>query len=530
MTELLLPQPAPRPPSSGSDSKPRADASDKAPREKKTDDDQVSSKEEVDKPAATFDAALAEVSDTQESSPAFAPNVNDKAPGATKKGAALQSEDDAGQLALPLDIVQTAKPDPSANTSVVDDKIVTQTPNPEEAPTTRAPVQQELAFDPEASAEGGELPLTEGDAALAAPAGLTPATNADTESAVSATAPIHAAALGEASRPAPKSTEPAAKPNPTPTPANAGAKVDATREANPTVDAETASAQQDQAAKTLQTSNTVDANGEAVTNTARLEGFARETARLEARDARLNGKPNPATQASDGITSSEGAKAATPTNAAPVGAAAANAPQPQTQAPTTSHTPSEFAATSPSDELPPADDFSTLDLDVEGLDSEEPLLTRLIDRPGAPVRLAVQATASPRVFAGEIANVFKRQSEGGATRFEIRLDPPELGRIDVRLEVAQDGQLRAHMTVDRQEALDVLQRDEKALERALQQAGFDLDSDALNYSMRERGRGSDFGSPRNGNAQNDAEADEPELDPWVAADINLRPGGVDIRA
>jgi flagellar hook-length control protein FliK len=59
----------------------------------------------------------------------------------------------------------------------------------------------------------------------------------------------------------------------------------------------------------------------------------------------------------------------------------------------------------------------------------------------------------------------------GLRRFEIRLDPPELGRIDVRLEVDRHGQATTKLTVDRPETLDLLQREARGLERALQQAG-----------------------------------------------------------
>ena len=47
----------------------------------------------------------------------------------------------------------------------------------------------------------------------------------------------------------------------------------------------------------------------------------------------------------------------------------------------------------------------------------------------------------------------------GKNRFEIRLDPPELGRIEVRLDVDKDGNVTSRMTVDRADTLDLLRRD-----------------------------------------------------------------------
>ena len=73
----------------------------------------------------------------------------------------------------------------------------------------------------------------------------------------------------------------------------------------------------------------------------------------------------------------------------------------------------------------------------------------------------------------------------GMRRFEIRLDPPELGRIEVRLEVDRHGQATTKLTVDRPETLDLLQRDARGLERALQQAGLKTDQGGLEFSLRQ---------------------------------------------
>jgi flagellar hook-length control protein FliK len=54
----------------------------------------------------------------------------------------------------------------------------------------------------------------------------------------------------------------------------------------------------------------------------------------------------------------------------------------------------------------------------------------------------------------------------GKNRFEIRLDPPELGRIEVRLDVDRDGNVTSRLTVDRVETFDLLRRDAAGLERA----------------------------------------------------------------
>ena len=78
------------------------------------------------------------------------------------------------------------------------------------------------------------------------------------------------------------------------------------------------------------------------------------------------------------------------------------------------------------------------------------------------------------------------QAKAGNKRFDIRLDPPELGRIDVRLDVGRDGAVNTHIVVERAETLDLLQRDAKALERAINDAGLDLKDGSLNFSLKDQ--------------------------------------------
>lgn len=89
----------------------------------------------------------------------------------------------------------------------------------------------------------------------------------------------------------------------------------------------------------------------------------------------------------------------------------------------------------------------------------------------------------------QIAFEIARHVEAGAKRFQIRLDPPELGRIDVRLSVDNSGTVQARMTVERAETLDMMQRDQRALQQALQQAGLDMSKTSLEFSLSQNGFG-----------------------------------------
>jgi flagellar hook-length control protein FliK len=103
----------------------------------------------------------------------------------------------------------------------------------------------------------------------------------------------------------------------------------------------------------------------------------------------------------------------------------------------------------------------------------------------AQTTASAQVSAAPVPLAGlavEIANA----AHAGKRRFEIRLDPPELGRIDVRLDVDRDGNVTSRMTVERAETLDLLKRDAAQLERALHQAGLKTSDQALEFSLRQQ--------------------------------------------
>ena len=55
------------------------------------------------------------------------------------------------------------------------------------------------------------------------------------------------------------------------------------------------------------------------------------------------------------------------------------------------------------------------------------------------------------------------------------------------MELSDDGNLRAAISADRPETLDLLQRDSRSLERALQQAGLKADAGSLSFSLKGDG-------------------------------------------
>ena len=131
--------------------------------------------------------------------------------------------------------------------------------------------------------------------------------------------------------------------------------------------------------------------------------------------------------------------------------------------------------------------------------------TATANGPTAGGPLQAQAAAIPMAgLAIEIAS----QAHAGKHHFDIRLDPPELGRIDVRLDVDSDGNVSSRLVVERADTLDLLKRDASQLERALQQAGLKTSDNALEFSLRQQTSGRE-NTPQQNAAQLIAPTDDP---------------------
>jgi chemotaxis protein MotD len=103
-----------------------------------------------------------------------------------------------------------------------------------------------------------------------------------------------------------------------------------------------------------------------------------------------------------------------------------------------------------------------------------------------PANAAAAAPQAPAVPVEGVGVQIAAQAKAGKHSFEIRLDPPELGRIDVRLDVDRDGHVTSRLVVDRPETLDLLRRDAGGLERALQDAGLKTTGNGLQFSLRDQ--------------------------------------------
>jgi flagellar hook-length control protein FliK len=127
------------------------------------------------------------------------------------------------------------------------------------------------------------------------------------------------------------------------------------------------------------------------------------------------------------------------------------------------------------------------------------------------------------------------RSAAGKNRFEIRLDPPELGRIDVKLDVDRSGNITSQLVVDKPETLNLLRNNAPQLERALQDAGLKTGDNGLQFSLRDQNPGSQNQNSGNNMPSNAARLIITDEDMAPIAAIRgygrlLTPsGGVDIR-
>lgn len=103
----------------------------------------------------------------------------------------------------------------------------------------------------------------------------------------------------------------------------------------------------------------------------------------------------------------------------------------------------------------------------------------------SPAQSASSLAHTPNFVANQVGLQITKAVADGQNEFTIRLNPPEMGRIDVRLEFQADGGVKAALSAEKPETLSLLQRDSSALERALNDAGVKTNSGSLNFSLQQ---------------------------------------------
>lgn len=155
----------------------------------------------------------------------------------------------------------------------------------------------------------------------------------------------------------------------------------------------------------------------------------------------------------------------------------------------------------------------------------------------APTTSAQSAAAATAPHAAALATPTSqvgreiiRKFSGGTTRFELRLDPPELGRVEVKLEVSRDHRVTAVVAADSPQTLSELTRHARDLEQALQSAGLELSDNGLSFDLSQREHLADTHEEQNNRRGGEATVPEEAapiptraltLDAWRGARVDL---------
>jgi flagellar hook-length control protein FliK len=98
--------------------------------------------------------------------------------------------------------------------------------------------------------------------------------------------------------------------------------------------------------------------------------------------------------------------------------------------------------------------------------------------------------------AGQVSVHIAKAVRSGTDRIHIQLAPAALGRVEIALDLSDGQQVRATISAETKEALELLRADARVLERALQDAGLKADPGSLSFQLRDQGArpGHDGGS------------------------------------
>jgi flagellar hook-length control protein FliK len=110
-------------------------------------------------------------------------------------------------------------------------------------------------------------------------------------------------------------------------------------------------------------------------------------------------------------------------------------------------------------------------------------------------------TSTNPALTDQVSVQISKAINAGNDKISIQLKPADMGRVDVQMEVGHDGRISAVISADNKSTMDLLQKDAKELQQALQQAGLQLDNDSLSFNLREQRDGQMANNTANGGVQ-----------------------------
>ncbi|HXP96374.1 MAG TPA: flagellar hook-length control protein FliK, partial [Telmatospirillum sp.] len=109
-------------------------------------------------------------------------------------------------------------------------------------------------------------------------------------------------------------------------------------------------------------------------------------------------------------------------------------------------------------------------------------LSQTQESAGTNATQTVRQTVQPSPV-DQIKVQLSKSLKDGADTLSVQLHPEDLGRVDVKLEM-QNGQVKATITADRPETLQLLKNDASTLQQSLNNAGLGTDANSLSFQLR----------------------------------------------
>jgi flagellar hook-length control protein FliK len=134
----------------------------------------------------------------------------------------------------------------------------------------------------------------------------------------------------------------------------------------------------------------------------------------------------------------------------------------------------------------------------------------------------------PQVPLENLAVQIARRFEQGMSSFEISLSPAELGRLDISMQVSDDGRVHAVLRAERPETLELLKQDARALETQLRQAGLDVGSNALSFQLSQGNAHRQNSATRDNGFSSALNEDQPAAEQITTYVATRKRDGIDI--
>lgn len=117
------------------------------------------------------------------------------------------------------------------------------------------------------------------------------------------------------------------------------------------------------------------------------------------------------------------------------------------------------------------------------------------------------ADINPQMVTKQINIAISKQMDNGQQSFKISLKPAELGQVDIRMDFHTEGKITATVTVENERTLSLLQRDQGSLEKTLENAGFDVNSNNLNFTLKKQQQNNNQADTANNDHDENGESD-----------------------